>query len=311
MVTGISPNIADKWSGGPPIEAIEVDGWYDRIPTETKDRAVDALERGKVLFFPHLGFDLNASERRLLSADVVKGDRKNITLDPATGKSHGSNLDSADTLQLEAMLARFAECIADFVHDLFPAYVGHLERARTTFRAVEILGRNYSPRKDDRLLHVDTFPSRPTGGRRILRVFSNVNPTGKPRIWQVGQNFEDFAAAFLPRLSKPSVVKAWVLNRLRVTKGARTGYDQLMLQLHDRGKLDAAYQTSAPRYEIAFPPNSTWMCFTDQVLHAALSGQFALEQTFHIDVTHMVVADRSPIKMLERMTGLTLASPIG
>jgi hypothetical protein len=305
-VTRAMPNIADKWSTGTPIEVIEVDRWSEPIPAETKDRAVDALERGRVLFFPQLGFDLNAGERALLSADVAKGDRKNITLDPETGKSYGSNLDDEGTLRLEAMLGRFSDHISDFVHNLLPIYAGHLERARTTFRAVEILGRDYSPRKDDRLLHVDAFPSRPTGGRRILRVFSNINPTGRPRIWRVGQNFEDFAAAFLPRLRKPRAVRAWILNRLGVTKGTRTGYDQLMLQLHDRGKLDSAYQRTAPRYEIAFPPNSTWMCFTDQVLHAALSGQFALEQTFHIDVAHMAVADRSPIKMLERMTGFTL-----
>ena len=33
-------------------------------------------------------------------------------------------------------------------------------------------------RKDDTRLHVDSFPATPSGGRRILRVFSNVNPDG-------------------------------------------------------------------------------------------------------------------------------------
>jgi hypothetical protein len=80
-----------------------------------------------------------------------------------------------------------------------------------------------------------------------------------------------------------------------------------MLELHDRGKLDADYQKSAPQQRIEFPPQSTWMCFTDQVLHAALAGQFAFEQTFHLDVAHMVDAERAPIKVLERMTGRALA----
>ena len=42
-------------------------------------------------------------------------------------------------------------------------------------------------------------------------------------------------------------------------------------------------------------------------LHAALAGQFALEQTFHIDVANMVDANRSPIRILERMTGTALS----
>ena len=36
--------------------------------------------------------------------------------------------------------------------------------------------------------------------------------------------------------------------------------------------------------EVAFPAGSSWLVFTDQVLHAALGGEFALEQTFHLDV---------------------------
>jgi len=290
-----------------PIETINLGGWSGIIAAETSDRAIEALECGKVLFFPHLGFDIHKGEYALLSADVAKGDRKNITLDPETDTSHGSNLEGDDRTRLEALLRRYAESVSAFVQNLFPAYAGHLQRARTTFRPAEILDRNYSPRKDDRLLHVDAFPSRPTGGRRILRVFGNVNPAGRARVWEVGEAFEDFAATFLPRLHRTSAAKAWVLSVLRITKGRRTAYDQLMLQLHDRGKLDSSYQRGSLHHQISFPSQSTWMCFTDQVLHAALSGQFALEQTFHLNVAHMVDAGRSPIKVLERMTGVTLA----
>jgi hypothetical protein len=285
---------------------IDLDGWRNTSSVETKNRAIDALERGKVLFFPHLGFDLNGSEIGLLSASVANRNRKNITLDPVTGTSHGSNLEGENKLRLEDMLRRFAERVTDLVHNLFPPYAEHLERARTTFRPVEIFGRTYSPSKDDRLLHVDAFPSRPTGGRRILRIFCNINPAGRARVWEVGEDFESFATTFFPRLQKPSA-KARVLNVLRVTKGNRTGYDQLMLQLHHQAKLDCVYQRATSRHEISFPPGSTWMCFTDQVLHAALSGQFALEQTFLLDVSHMVIADRAPIVILERMTGFRLA----
>jgi hypothetical protein len=43
------------------------------------------------------------------------------------------------------------------------------------------------------------------------------------------------------------------------------------------------------------------MVYTDQVLHAALGGAFALEQTFHFDVSEMANPDRAPVRVLERL----------
>jgi hypothetical protein len=42
-------------------------------------------------------------------------------------------------------------------------------------------------------------------------------------------------------------------------------------------------------------------------MHAALSGQFVLEQTFHLDIEAMAEPSRAPIKVLEKMTGRVLA----
>ena len=55
-----------------------------------------------------------------------------------------------------------------------------------------------------------------------------------------------------------------------------------------------------------FPPGTSWLVYTDQVLHAALGGEFALEQTFHLDVDQMVQPERAPIKVLERLSGRSL-----
>jgi 3-deoxy-D-manno-oct-2-ulosonic acid (Kdo) hydroxylase len=75
-----------------------------------------------------------------------------------------------------------------------------------------------------------------------------------------------------------------------------------MLDLHDRAKRDAAYQKSAPQEEIAFPAGSSWLCFTDQVLHAAVSGQYALERTFYVSIEEMVDPTSSPVRTIERVT---------
>jgi len=43
------------------------------------------------------------------------------------------------------------------------------------------------------------------------------------------------------------------------------------------------------------------------VMHAAMAGQFVLEQTFHLDVAAMAAPERAPINVLEKMAGRKLA----
>jgi hypothetical protein len=122
----------------------------------------------------------------------------------------------------------------------------------------------------------------------------------------VGQPFEDFATSFLPRIGPDLPGKSWLFDKLGVTRGRRSLYDELMLSLHDAGKLDDNFQKNSPQQRIEFPPGSCWLVFTDQVLHAALGGEFALEQTFHLDIGEMAEPARAPVKVLERLTGRSL-----
>ena len=143
-------------------------------------------------------------------------------------------------------------------------------------------------------------------GRRILRFFANVAPSGS-RHWEVGEPFPDFAAKFAPRIKPHFPGQSWLFEKLGVTRGRRSAYDEMMLSLHDRGKLDRDYQKTSPHTALEFPPGSCWLVYTDQVLHAALKGEFALEQTFHFDVARMGEPDTAPIKVLEKLTGRVLA----
>lgn len=261
-----------------------------------------------VVYFPKLPFVLEERERGLLSPSVADGKAKNVSLDPGSGSVKGTATVDAERARLQAMMERFASSATRLMGDLFPDYAAGLERARTSYRPVEIAGRGYSPIKDDKLLHVDAFPSTPTHGRRILRLFANIALAGNARIWRVGEPFQDFAQKFVPSLGRPNAFIAWLLATVGATKSRRSAYDQLMLGLHDNGKRDAAYQKNAPQVEVAFPPGTSWLCYTDQVLHAALAGQYALEQTFHLGVASMVDPTRSPLKVLERMIGRALAN---
>ena len=56
-----------------------------------------------------------------------------------------------------------------------------------------------------------------------------------------------------------------------------------MLQLHDRAKADAEFQRTSPQARVDFAPGTTWVCYSDQVLHAAMGGQHMFEQTFQLD----------------------------
>ena len=289
------------------IEALPVTAWHGPFDPLLQARTLDALEDGRVLLLDRLPFQILPQETPLLSPAVMGSERKNISFDAANGRIGNTSLSGSDAEALGRMLRRFGDAAEELLRDLLPRYAPMLERARTSFRPAEIAGRTYSPRHDDRLLHVDAFPSRPMSGRRILRLFSNVAMDGAARAWRVGEPFADFARQFLPGVGRATPGSAWLLQQLGLTKGRRSEYDRIMLRLHDTGKLDATYQSHGPKAEVSFAAGSTWLCFTDQVLHAALAGRCALEQTFHLPVDAMAHPERSPLRVLERMVGRTLA----
>jgi len=286
------------------IDKLPITAWHGPFDPALQHHAIGSLESGRVPLM-NLPFPVADEERFLLSPNVMGDARKNISLDPAGARTSNTSLTGADATKLAGMMERFASNATRLVGDLLPGYAATLQRARTSFRPAEIAGRHYSPRHDDRRLHVDAFPSRPMRGRRILRLFSNIAPDGAPREWRVGEPFEAYARRFAPKT--PAIPgSAWLLQRIGVTKGRRSEYDRIMLRLHDAGKLDTNYQTVAPQADVSFASGTTWLCFTDQVLHAALAGHCALEQTFHIPLEAMAQPELSPLRVLERLRGHAL-----
>lgn len=273
------------------------------VPRETL-RA--ALERGKVLYFPNLRFAIEDGETALL--DPVRADpkRKNISLEPGGGALRGVNGDALTQSAVRALIARYQTSARSLVDGLFPEYGDKLRAAPTSLRLMQVETRNTSWRKDDSRLHVDAFPSRPNHGERILRVFTNINPHGKPRVWRVGEPFEQMAERFLPQIKPQLPGSAWLLEQLHVTKSRRSEYDHLMLQLHDGMKADLEYQKSSPQETMQFPPGSVWVCFSDQTSHAVMSGQFMIEQTFFLPVQAMVEPECAPLGILERLKARSL-----
>ena len=264
------------------------------------------LESGQVLSFPQLPFVLTTAEQAFLDPRWADGKAKNISLRWPSGEMRGAIGAAADLVALRAMIVRYAEASEALALRLFPHYRGQLRRGNTSFRPVDVAGRATSWRKDDTRLHIDAFPSNPMHGTRLLRVFCNVNPHGQPRMWRVGEPFEAHARRYLPSIARPWPGSAWLLAATGITKRRRTEYDHVMLQLHDRAKADLAFQREGPQARVDFAPGTTWVVFSDQVLHAAMGGQHMMEQTFYLDVAHQQRPEVSPRGTLERLMGREL-----
>ena len=71
-------------------------------------------------------------------------------------------------------------------------------------------------------------------------------------------------------------------------------------------KADSAYQASAEQRIVALKPGGSWLVYTDQVSHAAMSGRLAFEQTFYLPVAGMREPAKSPLRVLERLMGRKL-----
>jgi hypothetical protein len=286
------------------LVTVDIAEWRPRVAPDGTERFARALEAGGVLVFPRLGFALSGAEQRFLDVRWSDGRAKNISLDGEAIK--GARGTPQELAALRTMVARFARDASALIAALFPRYAPHLTRARTSYRPHRATGRAVSWRKDDARLHIDAFPSRPNGGDRILRVFSNVNPSGEDRVWRVGEPFEAMAQRLLPRIRAQRPGEAALLRALRVTRTRRSEYDHFMLGLHDAAKADLDYQRTSPQEQARFAPGTTWICFSDQVMHAALDGQFMLEQTIHLPLSALYDPQRAPLAVLERLTGRKL-----
>src|SRR4051794_5389605 len=117
-------------SPGDVIEDLPVTAWHGPFEPTLQGRTVDALEAGRVLVAA-LPFRLPPEEAFLLSPAVMGSERKNISLDPASGRTGNTSLAGAEAECLRAMMRRFGNAAEQLLHDLLPGYAPALERART------------------------------------------------------------------------------------------------------------------------------------------------------------------------------------
>ena len=292
-------------------------GWKDVADPAARSRQYcAALEAGAILYFPVPPFDLQQRDVEFLLALKPADSRlhKNISYRPESDVLRGFSDDDRKP-RVHEIMRHYAAQARKFVGKFLAPYSGRFQMDYASFRPLEEEGRNLPLHKRNDLLHVDAFPSRPTRGARILRVFTNVNPA-KDRVWVVAERFPELAerfacAAGLAKYANAS--GAWSslkrgLSRVGLPISERTPYDEFMLHFHDWLKENAEFQQKKEGKEhVVFPPMATWLVFTDGVPHSALSGQFAMEQTFIVPVEALVAPEVAPIRVLEKLAGTSMS----
>ena len=282
----------------------------------------ERLEEGHILLFERAPFPLPDAGERAALAGVRQASaayHKNISYRPGEDRVKGL-AKGGDEDAVRRILRAYSQHATRLLTELFPWYASEWKLDFASFRPVEERGRQLSLRARNDLLHVDAFPTRPTNGSRILRVFTNVNPTAS-RWWITTDTFEVLAPRFAMDAGLGAIAARarshWravsrgltrLARGLGIRREERSPYDRFMLGFHHYLKANAAFQADCPKYRWEFPPGSTWMVLTDMVPHAVESGQFALEQTVIVPCQALVRPDMAPLRVLEGLCRVPLTA---
>jgi hypothetical protein len=210
---------------------------------------------------------------------------------------------------LGEVLGEFSRRVTGWLKAFLPRYAlgCHLDRA--TLRSEEEATRQLRHTARNDLLHIDAFPNRPSWGRRILRVFANINPS-EPRVWATSEPFAVLLRRHGEAAGLPGTGSGWLgqlgqgmLQLFHPGAVRRSAYDAFMLRFHDYLKLDDAFQERGPRRLWNLAPGSAWLAFTDACSHCVLRGRWALEHSFFIDPEVLALPEEAPAALLARYCG--------
>lgn len=281
-----------------------------RTSTGSERELAQALERGEVVYFPKSPFALLEADdhRFLLEQELGRASHKNISYDPHKGRLGGYRRRDAEQVErLRRVLRQFSECATAWLGSLLPRYAACWKLDRVSFRPEEEARRRLRQTARNDLVHVDAFPTRPTHGDRILRLFVNVNPS-EPRVWVTSDPFGKLLSRYgthagLPDGSGPSwteKVTERVLRLFQSARRSRSAYDAFMLRFHDFLKANDEFQEHCPKRYWNFQPGSVWLAITDTASHAVLRGRFALEHSYFLPLEALALPQESPAVLLER-----------
>ena len=156
------------------------------------------LESGNILYFPQTPFEFPDDDIQFLLTrkQTDAAFHKNIAYRPAADRITGVDKSAGpDGDRLRAILRSYSQRSAHFLGELLSPYAGKWKLDFASYRPLEERGRPARLRARNDLPHVDAFPTRPTNGDRILRLFTNLNPT-QNRVWITSQSLDVIGPRF-------------------------------------------------------------------------------------------------------------------
>jgi hypothetical protein len=278
------------------------------MPGPAQERVLaERLERGEVLHYPTAPFPLPSGPdlEFLLAQELGTLAHKNISYDPATAKVGGFVRKGAEqTARLKRFFAEFSQSVTSWLTGTLPRYSEGWDLDRCSYRPQEEATRRLRLTARNDLLHVDAFPGRPSRGRRILRVFANINPR-EPRIWVTSDPFAVLLRRYGAAAGLPTSGGGWLrqlgrglLALVHPKQARRSAYDAFMLRFHDYLKGNEEFQERGTKRLWTFAPNSVWLAMTDTCSHAVLRGRFALEHSYFISPQTLFLPQESPPALL-------------
>jgi 3-deoxy-D-manno-oct-2-ulosonic acid (Kdo) hydroxylase len=289
-----------------------------RFATEASEYEYQSLESGDILYFPESPALVTPEERCFLVTQKQSSLAvfKNVSYRPFDDGLKGvDQTDQAQRERVHDIMRAFSARSIAFMSAFLSRYALAWKIDYASFRPIEEHGRRVSLHSRNNLLHFDSFPTRPSNGDRLLRIFVNIHPE-RARVWLTSDHFEVLAGQFAGKLGltrTATLLETWrhsavkVAARLGLPFIDRPPYDAFMLKFHHTMKEDANFQETCRKDRWEFPAGSAWIVFTDGASHACLSGQYALEQTFLVNRTSLAFPNLAPISILERIAGHPLA----
>ena len=185
----------------------------ERFDSEASESEYRGLETGDILFFPGSPPLLPEVDRSFLvtQKQVDASYHKNISYRPTRGPPQGRRPERRQHSVHGS--TRSCAAIPNVRSDSCRLSCGNTQPAgRSTTRAFG-RSRNQAGRfrsiPGTTCLHFDSFPTRPSHGDRLLRIFTNIHPE-RARVWITTDHFEALAGQFADRIglhNKPGALE--------------------------------------------------------------------------------------------------------
>ena len=219
----------------------------ERFGSAASESEYRGLETGDILFFPESPPLLPEADRSFLvtQKQVDASYHKNISYRPIEDRLKGVDQnDAAQRARVHDIMRGYSQRAIAFMSTLLKQYAAGWKIDYASFRPIEESGRQVALHSRNDLLHFDSFPTRPSHGDRLLRIFTNIHPE-KARIWITTDHFGALAGQFADRIGlhkKPGALETCKQLTVRAAAG-------LGLPVVDPPALRPLHAQVPPRHE--------------------------------------------------------------